>query len=31
MRMDVKELLPDPGRLAEAVAGHITSFTEGTL
>jgi cyclic pyranopterin phosphate synthase len=31
LRLDVKELLADPTRLAEAVAGHITSFTEGTL
>ncbi|MFE2600664.1 radical SAM protein [Streptomyces sp. NPDC059396] len=30
LRLDVKELLADPTRLAEAVA-HITSFTEGTL
>ncbi|MEU5026018.1 radical SAM protein [Streptomyces milbemycinicus] len=31
LRMDVKELLADPTRLAEAVAGHITAFTEGIL
>ncbi|QKV97596.1 radical SAM protein [Streptomyces sp. NA02950] len=31
LRMNVKELLADPIRLAEAVAGHCTSFTEGTL
>ncbi|MFE3139192.1 radical SAM protein [Streptomyces scopuliridis] len=31
LRMDVKELLADQTRLSEAVAGHITSFTEGTL
>lgn len=31
LRMDVKELLADPRRLTEAVARHITSFTEGVL
>lgn len=31
LRLDIKELLADPARLAEVVAGHVTSFTEGTL
>ncbi|MFF4478923.1 radical SAM protein [Streptomyces melanosporofaciens] len=31
LRLDVKESLADPARLAEAVARHIASFTEGTL
>lgn len=31
LRLDLKSLLDDPVRLAEAVAGHVTSFTEGTL
>ncbi len=31
LRLDLKELLADPQRLAAAVAGHITAFTEGTL
>jgi GTP 3',8-cyclase len=31
LRLDLKELLAVPRRLTEAVAGHITSFTEGTL
>ncbi|MFE2495567.1 radical SAM protein [Streptomyces scopuliridis] len=31
LRLDVKKLLADPTRLTRAVAGHITSFTEGTL
>ncbi|MFE1959969.1 radical SAM protein [Streptomyces sp. NPDC059479] len=31
LRLDVKDLLADPTRLTQAVAGHITSFTEGTL
>lgn len=31
LRLDLKALLADPERLAEAVAGHVTSFTEGTL
>ncbi|MGW6771374.1 radical SAM protein [Streptomyces sp. NPDC055037] len=31
LRMNVNELLADPARLVEAVAGHITRFTEGTL
>ncbi|MEU8794628.1 radical SAM protein [Streptomyces sp. NPDC048643] len=31
LRLNVNELLNDPDRLVSAVAGHITSFTEGTL
>ncbi|WP_326841030.1 radical SAM protein [Streptomyces sp. NBC_01558] len=31
LRLSVNELLNDPDRLVSAVAGHITSFTEGTL
>lgn len=31
LRLNVTHLLPDPERLAEAVAGLVTSFTEGTL
>ncbi|MET7621590.1 radical SAM protein [Streptomyces sp. NPDC005408] len=31
LRMDVRDLLDQPDRLAEAVATHITAFTEGTL
>ncbi|MGQ4344062.1 radical SAM protein [Streptomyces sp. SAS_275] len=31
LRLNVNELLDDPDRLVPAVAGHITSFTEGTL
>ncbi|MET8688939.1 radical SAM protein [Streptomyces sp. NPDC004732] len=31
LRLDLKPFLDDPSRLAEAVAGHIASFTEGTL
>ena len=31
LRLDLKELLATPRRLAEAVAGHVTAFTEGTL
>ncbi|MFZ3498411.1 radical SAM protein [Streptomyces sp. 5.8] len=31
LRLDVKHLLGDPARLAEAVAGHVTAFTEGVL
>lgn len=31
LRMNINELLADPERLVETVAGHITSFTEGTL
>ncbi|MFF7474587.1 radical SAM protein [Streptomyces sp. NPDC008092] len=31
LRLDVAELLSDPDRLVAAVAGHVTSFTEGTL
>ncbi|WFB09423.1 radical SAM protein [Streptomyces sp. LX-29] len=31
LRLDLKDLLGDPDRLAASVAGHITSFTEGTL
>lgn len=31
LRLDVNDLLADPARLAEAVADHVTAFTEGTL
>ncbi|MFE3250947.1 radical SAM protein [Streptomyces sp. NPDC059209] len=31
LRLNIKDLLHDPDRLAEGVAGHISSFTEGTL
>lgn len=31
LRLDVKEMLADPIRLAQAVAGHVTAFTEGSL
>ncbi|MET9690375.1 radical SAM protein [Streptomyces sp. NPDC006514] len=31
LRLDIKHLMDDPGRLAEAIAGHVTAFTEGTL
>ncbi|MFE4827397.1 radical SAM protein [Streptomyces sp. NPDC056672] len=31
LRLDVKGFLADPAQLAQVVAGHITSFTEGTL
>ncbi|MBT2446822.1 radical SAM protein [Streptomyces sp. ISL-43] len=31
LRLDIKHLLDDPARLAEAVAGHVTAFTEGIL
>ncbi|MEU8951625.1 radical SAM protein [Streptomyces sp. NPDC048489] len=31
LRLNVNELLSDPERLVAAVAGHVTSFTEGTL
>jgi cyclic pyranopterin phosphate synthase len=31
LRLDVKDLLADPARLAQAVAGHVAAFTEGTL
>ncbi|MFC5958130.1 radical SAM protein [Streptomyces pratens] len=31
LRLNVNEFLADPKRLVEVVAGHITSFTEGTL
>ncbi|EMF02385.1 radical SAM protein [Streptomyces mobaraensis NBRC 13819 = DSM 40847] len=31
LRADVKDLLHDPVRLAEAVARHVAAFTEGTL
>ncbi|MFI2616666.1 radical SAM protein [Streptomyces sp. NPDC018584] len=31
LRIDVKDLLSDPDRLAEVVAGHLSAFTEGTL
>ncbi|MFI9825280.1 radical SAM protein [Streptomyces sp. NPDC052013] len=31
LRLNVNEFLTDPERLAAAVAGHVTSFTEGTL
>ncbi|MET8031057.1 radical SAM protein [Streptomyces avermitilis] len=31
LRLNVNELLHDPERLVAAVAGHVTSFTEGTL
>ncbi|MGW4020447.1 radical SAM protein [Streptomyces sp. NPDC005009] len=31
LRLNVAGLLSDPERLVAAVAGHITSFTEGTL
>ncbi|MGC9539907.1 radical SAM protein [Streptomyces sp. UG1] len=31
LRLDLKELLADSRQLAEAVAGHVSSFTEGTL
>ncbi|WP_327253377.1 radical SAM protein [Streptomyces sp. NBC_01244] len=31
LRLDIKHLLDDPARLAEALAGHVTAFTEGVL
>jgi cyclic pyranopterin phosphate synthase len=31
LRLDVNGLLADPVRLADAVAGHLAAFTEGTL
>ncbi|GGZ14716.1 hypothetical protein GCM10010387_03610 [Streptomyces inusitatus] len=31
LRLDVKDLVKESGRLASAVAGHISQFTEGTL
>ncbi|MEU3510482.1 radical SAM protein [Streptomyces longwoodensis] len=31
LRLNLTDLLSDPGRLVDAVAGHVTSFTEGTL
>lgn len=31
LRLDLKPLLSDPARLAEAVAGHVALFTEGAL
>ncbi|MEU6278195.1 radical SAM protein [Streptomyces populi] len=31
LRLSVNELLSSPERLTAAVAGHVTSFTEGTL
>ncbi|MEV5506955.1 radical SAM protein [Streptomyces orinoci] len=31
LRMDLKNVLDDPGRLAAVVADHVAAFTEGTL
>ncbi|MFE9553580.1 radical SAM protein [Streptomyces sp. NPDC006703] len=31
LRLDIKDALSNPDRLAEAVARHVTAFTEGTL
>ncbi|MGY1456364.1 radical SAM protein [Streptomyces sp. SS8] len=31
LRLDVRPHLGDPGRLADTVAGHVASFTEGVL
>ncbi|WP_405490172.1 radical SAM protein [Streptomyces sp. NBC_00096] len=31
LRLDIKQFLDDPARLADAVAGHIAGFTEGIL
>ncbi|MFE4579455.1 radical SAM protein [Streptomyces chartreusis] len=31
LRLDLKPLLPVPGRLVDNVASHVTAFTEGTL
>ncbi|MGV9251447.1 radical SAM protein [Streptomyces sp. NPDC003697] len=31
LRLDLTPLLPDPTRLADNVARHVTAFTEGTL
>ncbi|MGW4731866.1 radical SAM protein [Streptomyces shenzhenensis] len=31
LRLDLAPLLPDPDRLADNVASHVTAFTEGTL
>ncbi|MGX2995420.1 radical SAM protein [Streptomyces sp. JNUCC 64] len=31
LRLDIRDLLHEPARLAEAVAGHVSAFTEGTL
>ncbi|MFD9812534.1 radical SAM protein [Streptomyces sp. NPDC059080] len=31
LRLDVRDHLSDPARLAEAVAGHLAAFTEGVL
>lgn len=31
LRLDIRPMLSNPDALAAAVAGHITSFTEGTL
>ncbi|MEU9662692.1 radical SAM protein [Streptomyces chartreusis] len=31
LRLDLKRLLPVPGRLVDNVASHVTAFTEGTL
>jgi cyclic pyranopterin phosphate synthase len=31
LRLDLNDLIADPARLAQAVAGHVAAFTEGTL
>jgi cyclic pyranopterin phosphate synthase len=31
LRADVNDLIADPARLAQTVAGHVAAFTEGTL
>ncbi|MGW2572864.1 radical SAM protein [Streptomyces sp. NPDC001537] len=31
LRLDLTSLLPDPDRLVDNVASHVTAFTEGTL
>jgi hypothetical protein len=29
--VDVNDLVADPARFAQTVAGHVAAFTEGTL